>query len=391
MNKMCLPFLILAAPSWSQALAQTSELTPWEVLRPDEEGEANRIAEEVKQQIRSTYLDKGKRAFRDAHPRGTGCVQAKFKVEPELDKRYQTGVFAKPGKTYDTIMRFSAALGPAGENTNDARGLAIKLLGVSGTKLVSDEPEAMTHDFIMINAPTFVSATARDFGGIIKIASDPKNIGPFLKESPISRALQLKALIDMTKFNPLNGKSLLAHQFFSQVPYLFKSESINSPVKFTVRPCTSIDRKLDGSENQLRNDLQGYLQEQDACFEFAYQFYKEGVKGIEVENPTNLWQESQFPFIKFASITIPKQRFVSDEKLRYCDNLSFEPWRALEAHRPLGNINRARRIIYNKLSEFRHELNKESANNKEPRDLSAWNALKSSEYTDWREVTFPAR
>jgi hypothetical protein len=39
------------------------------------------------------------------------------------------------------------------------------------------------------------------------------------------------------------------------------------------------------------------------------------------------------------------------------ENLSFTPWHALPEHRPLGGINRARKVIYDLISTFRHREN----------------------------------
>lgn len=42
----------------------------------------------------------------------------------------------------------------------------------------------------------------------------------------------------------------------------------------------------------------------------------------------------------------------------FCENLSFNPWRTLETHRPLGRINRARKTTYLMSSTFRHNSNR---------------------------------
>lgn len=54
------------------------------------------------------------------------------------------------------------------------------------------------------------------------------------------------------------------------------------------------------------------------------------------------------PFQRVAIIRIPKQ------------DISAKSWvdfAALPEHRPLGSNNRARRAIYEAISEFRHEMN----------------------------------
>ena len=56
------------------------------------------------------------------------------------------------------------------DNKNDARGMAIKVIGVPGEKLLEDDRYATTRDFIMINHPMF-------------FMNDPRRYLSFTKES----------------------------------------------------------------------------------------------------------------------------------------------------------------------------------------------------------------
>ena len=59
-----------------------------------------------------------------------------------------------------------------------------------------------------------------------------------------------------------------------------------------------------------------------------------------------------------ARITAGPQQAYSVERRVYVDEkLSFSPWHGLAAHRPLGNIMRARFEAYKASSEFRHSAN----------------------------------
>ncbi|HEX3990418.1 MAG TPA: hypothetical protein VHX39_04515, partial [Acetobacteraceae bacterium] len=78
---------------------------------------------------------------------------------------------------------------------------------------------------------------------------------------------------------------------------------------------------------------------------------------MPIEDPGIAWNEADSPFLKVAALTIPAQIFDSAERVEFGDNLSFNPWRCLAEHRPLGGISRARRQVYQALSKFRHEHN----------------------------------
>ena len=78
---------------------------------------------------------------------------------------------------------------------------------------------------------------------------------------------------------------------------------------------------------------------------------------MPVEDPTIPWKERASPFVKVATIRIPPQEFTAPARKTFGENLSFTPWHALPAHRPLGGINRVRRVVYEAISTLRHDQN----------------------------------
>ena len=48
------------------------------------------------------------------------------------------------------------------------------------------------------------------------------------------------------------------------------------------------------------------------------------------------------------------------------EKMSFNPWNAIEAHRPLGNLNRARKIVYSAVYAKRTSLNGKTPFEPEP-------------------------
>ena len=89
-------------------------------------------------------------------------------------------------------------------------------------------------------------------------------------------------------------------------------------------------------------------------FDFEVQ---RGLPDMSVENSIVEWNEEDAPFEKVATITIPPQEFATPERDNFGENLSFTPWHALPQHRPLGAVNRIRRVVYEQISTLRHELN----------------------------------
>ena len=90
---------------------------------------------------------------------------------------------------------------------------------------------------------------------------------------------------------------------------------------------------------------------------------------MPIEDPGVEWSESLSPFRRLATLRILAQDFDTPARMALAENLSFTPWHALAEHRPLGGINRARKLAYREISTFRH------ASNGVPRVEPVWGAL----------------
>jgi hypothetical protein len=64
---------------------------------------------------------------------------------------------------------------------------------------------------------------------------------------------------------------------------------------------------------------------------------------MPIEDPTVEWNSA---WERLATIEIDAQDFDFPARWEWGNKLSFSPWHALEEHRPLGGINRARKIVY---------------------------------------------
>jgi catalase len=95
--------------------------------------------------------------WRDVHSKTHGCIKATFTVLDNLDSRFRYGLFANPGQHHAWIRFSSGNEYPQPDSTHDARGIAIKVMGVPGRKLLEDDglPPAATQDFPLMNATQF--------------------------------------------------------------------------------------------------------------------------------------------------------------------------------------------------------------------------------------------
>ena len=86
----------------------------------------------------------------------------------------------------------------------------------------------------------------------------------------------------------------------------------------------------------------------DVVYDFRVQFFVDEVK-TPIEDASCDWGEVDAPYLTVGTLTLPRQDVSSPKGQRlsaFVETLSFDPWHALEEHRPLGNMMRARNVAY---------------------------------------------
>lgn len=316
-----------------------------EIVPPDEEACIRDLAARLQAKI--IRDNPGGIMRRDAHPKMHGLVKAEFIVAPDLPPELQIGIFSIP-KTYQAWIRFSNQDGTIQpDKARDIRGMAIKLMGVPGDKLLAAARDAQTQDFILISTPVFVTRNVAEFDALIKAMTG--RLAAKICFFATHWRVIWNLLISLKKFaNPLQMR------YWSSTPYLFG----DTAVKYSVIPQVAIaDTIPDYPEpDYLRLAMMRQLAQGEAIFDFCVQL-QTNADDMPIEDPGKEWREAQSPFRKVATIRIPQQQFDSEAQAEFGENLSFTPWHSLPAHRPLGGINRARKIVYDTISAFRHQRN----------------------------------
>jgi catalase len=302
------------------------------------------------------------RYLRDAHAKAHGCVKAEIQVLPELPGELRQGVFSEPGKIWQATMRLSNGNAyPQFDSIRDARGMAIKLFDVPGKQLLSDQQGRSEQDFVMFSHPNFFVSNVAEYRQNVAAQADGKKVMAFFPGWD-PRAWQVRHLfIALATLAPAPS-SPTQTTYFSVSPYKFGEAN----AKFRVMPdpdsCPAYNlpeqnRKL---PNFLRNALNQQLSTDRVPACFALQIQRQDAnKYMPIEDTSIEWRESDAPFETVARIKVPAQDFDTPALNLQCDNQSFNPWFGIEAHRPIGGINRLRKAVYETVSDYRHRRNAE--------------------------------
>ncbi|MFD0370162.1 hypothetical protein [Streptomyces sp. NPDC127114] len=130
-----------------------------------------------------------------------------------------------------------------------------------------------------------------------------------------------------------------------------------APRSANVRALTGRPVEKKAGESALRDLVVDFFAHNSAEYDIRAQLCTD-IDRMPVEDASVLWPEELSPHEVVGVLHLPAQDAYSDARRRYADDvLSFSPWHALEAHRPLGSVMRSRRAAYPSSSDFRHRLN----------------------------------
>ena len=302
------------------------------------------------------------RYLRDAHAKAHGCVKAEVQVLPDLAGELRQGVFNEPGKTWQATMRLSNGNAyPQFDSIRDARGMAIKLLDVPGKQLLHDQQSRGEQDFVMFNHPNFFVSDVAEYRQNVAAQADGKKVMAFFPGwNP--QTWQVRHLfIALATLSPA-PESPTQTTYFSVSPYKFGEA--NAKFRVMPDPASCPTYTLPAQNQKLPNFLRNALNQQlstdrmPACFVLQIQ-RQDPARYMPIEDTSIEWQQSDAPFESVARIKVPAQDFDTPALNVQCDNQSFNPWFGLEAHRPIGGINRLRKAVYEAVSEYRHSRNGE--------------------------------
>lgn len=324
-----------------------------EQIPEDEEADIQRIIEALERILTRTHEKTGH--FRaDVHVKAHGYAQGELRVLPNLPDELAQGLFQHPA-AYATVVRFSnSANQPLADAVPDGRGMAIKVLGVSGEMIQFDEERGPTQDFVMINHPVFFARNVKDYLRVEQV----------LAKSDDNLVATVQGAITGGNWNPLHWhwrEMLTVAQIAGHLPTHPASNTYFSiapfrhgkyVAKYRMKPISDRQdsylemlQRLACETDAMRLALEETLRSQELLFELQVQL-RTSTSSMPIEDPTIEWPESESPFRTVAHLLLPRQEIETLRFQKTYTDLSFNVWHTLAAHRPLGGINRARRRAY---------------------------------------------
>lgn len=310
---------------------------------PDQEAALIRVFTEeirrVQERNRRSEREPIRRAF---HAKIlVGVVNARFEVAQGLRPELHTPHFV-PGASLPVVVRLSNASGILGQDDGaDLRGIAVRVLtGEGGT-------DADAQDFLLTNAPASHARDARQFmAAAVAMAGGRRllAIPALIRQLGLREAIRMLRALRAASSRPV--ASLATERFWSRAPFAIGPYA----VKFTLHPRAS-DSDAEGAvatRVSLRDEFVRRLQRGEVRFALQVQHFVDE-RTTPIEDGTVEWLEADSPPETFADLVIPQQDLTTGDgqsSERLVDALAFSPWNASEGIRPIGSLNRARRLVY---------------------------------------------
>jgi hypothetical protein len=257
--------------------------------------------------------------------------------------------FAQPGRTYPTLVRFSNAAGTGQPDTKpDLRGLALRVQASPGE----------SHDLLMTNFPVSHARDARQFVEFAK-ATDGGRLSQLLGVLRLIRLFGLRETVRMLR-NVLTARRQTVSSVATET-YWSRGAMRWGPtlaVRYLLRPAPDTmpaPRPPDDDPNYLSTEAARRLAQREIRFELCVQRYVDE-KSTPIEDTAVEWTERVSPAVPVAVLTLARTDLSTVDALaqaQIIDAMAFNPWNTTDEFRPLGNLNRARKAVYDASSAQR--------------------------------------
>lgn len=314
--------------------------TAWkERIAADEAERFERYAKDfvAMQQRKSQRFGNG----RALHRKQLLGLKATFDVLPDLPAEARHGLFAAPGRHEAWIRLSNGGFDRASDKKPDIRGFAVKVFGVDGPSALGSG-NTSSQDFLLINRSCFGLTNSDEFV-------------PFVLAAAAGGGALLKYVFG--RYGLFGGFAFLK-QLAGSMGQAFNGFACNTfhsaapiacgPYAVRVRLVPSGNPVPPSGPCDWAQDMKDRLAQAPLAYDFQLQFFVDETS-TPIEDASVDWQEAVAPYVTVARLHIPQQDFADAAAQEFQDKVEasvFDPWGALAEHRPLGDVMRARKVVY---------------------------------------------
>jgi len=285
------------------------------------------------------------RAFHAKSTLATDRAELKFLDDLPADLSHG---FAQPGRAYPTIVRFSNAEGISrSDSAKDLRGAALRVQ-------VSAEE---SHDLLMTNYPVSYARDARQF--VTFAVAMNGNLAARLRG--VFRLIRLFGVRQTRRMltNVIRSRrrvgSVATETYWSRGAMRWGP---TLAVRYLLHPVPGPapgPRPSGDDPDYLSTEAARRLAQDDIRFELRVQRYVDE-DSTPIEDTSVAWSEQASPAEPVAMLTLARGDLSTAGALaqtQLIDAMAFNPWNTTDEFRPLGNLNRARKAVYDASSAQR--------------------------------------
>ena len=277
---------------------------------------------------------------RALHRKQLCAAQGTLEVLDGLPEFARHGLFAV-AHDYEVWVRLSnGGLDRAADHVPDIRGFAMRVFGVRGESALGNGP-AVSQDFTLINQEAFAFSGSTEFIDFV-VAASGGNAALFKfivrKYGLFGAPRQLGKMIKVAG-KPFSG--FATETLFSTLPMA------NGPYAVRVRlvPSSANGKPEPGAKKDWSADFARRLRESPLHWDLQLQYFA-SEQATPIEDASVNWTT---PYTTVARLMLPQQDPDSPEGRAFDEKVEstvIDPWQAMAEHRPLGDVQRARKVVY---------------------------------------------
>ncbi len=317
--------------------------TDWkEQVDPGEKARFEILSKQITD-LQKRRMERAGKPFRALHRKAVAAAKAELRIGNDVPQPLRVGLFKAPA-THECWVRFSNGSGShQADRKQDVRGIAVKVFGVQGPKALPGA-QTTTQDFLAIQIPSTPFKNAEEFVAFVRGAAQPATLLPKLV-AELGLIATVKMVAKLAGTARYKVDSFATARFFSALPIRFGPYA----VKYALVPRQEAGGAADHTGDDFyRADLVKRLAAGPLFYDVKVQPFVDE-RRTPIEDAGIEWRESDSAFIKVAELYLPQQEITSaegDALAERVESASFDPWHALEEHRPLGAMMRARGVAY---------------------------------------------